>query len=341
MEITSSRLHRIDLPMRRPFVTADGPVSSRQLALVEVLGGGCTGWGEAAPYPGQDESIDAVVSAARGRGTSRTFDAAVDQAVADWRTRRSGKSLVASEGDRIPISVAVGLEDPLDTVGALVDKGIGRFKVKVAPDRISHVRRLRADHPTIVLGLDANRSFDAGTIGALDELAEVGIAYVEEPVRHLDRETARHLRSRLEAPIFVDESVTAWKDVKAALADPTVDGLTIKPGRLGWSGAVKAAEAAEVAGKLWRASGLLETGIGRAFTDSLAWRSPAISDVAPAELYFEQDLAPSRWLDDGTMRVPDGPGVGVDPLTRTLHRYTVEVLEFDLPVNQAEGRANG
>ena len=341
MEITNSRLHRIDLPMRRPFVTADGPVSSRRIALVEVLGGGSTGWGEAAPYPGQDQSIDVVVSAARGRGASPTFDAAVDQAVADWRARRSGQSLVASQGDRIPISVAVGLEDPIETVGALVDKGIGRFKVKVAPGQVGHVRRLRADHPTIVLGLDANRSFDAQTIGELDELADVGVAYVEEPVRHRDRQTARHLRSRLEAPIFVDESVTAWMDVTAALADPTVDGLTIKPGRLGWSGAVKAAEAAEVAGKLWRASGLLETGIGRAFTDSLASRSAAISDVAPAELFFEQDLAPSRWLDDGTMGVPDGPGVGVEPLTRALDRYTVEVLEFDFPVNRAAGRANG
>ena len=329
--------------MRRAFVTADGPVVTRRLALVEVVGGGITGWGEAAPYPGQDESIDAVVDAARGKGTSRTLDAALDQAVADWCARHAGQSLATNGGGRIPISVAVGFDDPIETVGALVDKGIDRFKIKVGPGRVSHVARLRADHPEIVLGLDANRSFDAASISELDDLAGVGVAYIEEPIRRRDPETVGRLRSLLEAPIFVDESIMTWEDVRGALSDPTVDGITIKPGRLGWSGALEAAEAAEVAGKLWRASGLLESGIGRAFTDSLAWRSPAISisDVAPAELYFDPDIAASRWLDDGTLRVPDGPGIGVEPIQAALDLHAVGVVEIDVPVNPPAGRANG
>nr|MBA2327722.1 o-succinylbenzoate synthase [Actinomycetota bacterium] len=39
--------------------------------------------------------------------------------------------------------------------------------------------------------------------------------------------------------------------------------------------------------------------------------------------YFERDLTPPFVLDDGQLAVPDGPGIGVDPLPDVLDAVTV------------------
>ena len=179
------------------------------------------------------------------------------------------------------------------------------------------------------------------TVGELESLGDVGIAYLEEPLRFRDPTLIARLRDALSAPVFADESIASWTDVRSALADPAVDGITIKPGRLGWAHALEAANLAEAAGKLWRASGLLESGIGRAFTDALATRSEAISDVAPAELFVERDLTASRWLGDGRMAIPASPGVGVDPDRSVLEQHTVDVVAIPSDVSRRAGRATG
>jgi L-alanine-DL-glutamate epimerase-like enolase superfamily enzyme len=117
----------------------------------------------------------------------------------------------------------------------------------------------------------------------------------------------------IDVPVFADESVRSVTSAQAALTLDHVDGVVIKPGRLGWSGALAVRELANAAGKLWRASGLLETGIGRAYADILAACPDAfISDVAPAEWYLDTDITESRYA-DAYITVPTGPGLGVTP----------------------------
>jgi L-alanine-DL-glutamate epimerase-like enolase superfamily enzyme len=114
--------------------------------------------------------------------------------------------------------------------------------------------------------------------------------------------------------VFADESVRSVASAQIALALDHVDGVVIKPGRLGWSGALSVRELANDAGKLWRASGLLETGIGRAYTDILAACPDAfVSDVAPAEWYLDADITESRYA-NAHITVPMGPGSDVTPI---------------------------
>ena len=170
-----------------------------------------------------------------------------------------------------------------DRRNRLVQRHVHRFKLKIAPGSLGQVAAVRSAHPEIVLGVDANASFDHGTAAELDALADLDIAYVEEPFVEWDLDLAAQLRESLRAPIFADESIRSSHDVAAMLAHPAVDGITIKAGRLGWSAAQAAADAADVAGKLWRSSSLLETSVGRAFSNRLAARAvDVVSDVAPA-----------------------------------------------------------
>jgi L-alanine-DL-glutamate epimerase-like enolase superfamily enzyme len=107
-------------------------------------------------------------------------------------------------------------------------------------------------------------------------------------------------------------------DAEALLSLEHVDGVVIKPGRLGWTGAIAVRDRANAAGKLWRASGLLETGIGRAYADILAACPDAfVSDVAPADWFLETDVTTSRYV-NAQITVPSAPGLGVTPLPDLL-----------------------
>lgn len=226
------------------------------------------------------------------------------------------------------MSLAVGMSDPVATVERAVDDGVKQFKIKIAPGRIDHVAAIRSRFADVSLGVDANGSFDATTVDQLRSLAGLGIAYLEQPVSDFKGHAARSIHAVLEAPVFADESVRSVADAEGLLDLDHVDGVVAKPGRLGWSGAVAVRELANVRGKLWRASGLLETGIGRAFTDALAACTDGfLPDVAPAGWFLESDVTPIRYGDAG-VTLPTGPGAGVEPIPEMLDRYLVESVDL-------------
>jgi O-succinylbenzoate synthase len=302
-------IFHLDIPLRSPFTTSGGSIGSRAVALVRV-GDDPYGWGEAAPFPGQDEPIAEVVRAAQVGESTPTLDAAIDEAQADLRARLDGESLFRVAGatrEVLDVSLAVGLDHPIEEVDRAVQKGISRFKLKIEPGRVGHVVEIRRSHPDVLLGLDANGSFSLNSMTELDALLDLDISYLEQPFSDMASVPA------IDVPVFADESVRSVASAQAALALDHVDGVVVKPGRLGWSGAHAVRELANSAGKLWRASGLLETGIGRAYTDILAACPDAfVSDVAPAEWYMDTNITDSRYS-HGHISVPTGPGLGITP----------------------------
>lgn len=325
-------IFHLEIPLLVPFATASGRVVSRSIALVRLGGTPPFGWGEAAPYPGQDEQIDDVVRAARAsEWTTPTLAAALDEATVDREARIAGVSLgevIGASRDPLPISLAVGLSgSPIEHIERSIGERVRRFKLKIAPGHVDHVATIRERYPTVLIGVDANASFDVDTVHELAGLAGCDIAYLEQPVADLGSRAARLVSETVDIPVFADESVRSVADAQEVLALPTVEGVVIKPGRLGWSGSLAVRELAVAAGKEWRASGLLETGVGRAYTNLLAALPDAsICDVAPASWFMEQDVvAPD--LCDGYLPAPSGPGSGVDPDADVLDRYLVERID--------------
>ena len=302
-------IFHLELPLRSPFSTSGGSIASRSIALVRV-GDDPYGWGEAAPFPGQDEPISDVLRAARVGESTPTLDAAVDEAQADLQAKVAGDSLFRVAGatkEVLEVSLAVGLDNPIEEVDRAVREGISQFKLKIEPGRVGHVMEIRRSHPDVLLGLDANGSFSLSSMSELDALSALDISYLEQPFSDMVAVPAT------EMTVFADESVRSVTTAEIALALDHVDGVVVKPGRLGWSGALAVRDLANSAGKLWRASGLLETGIGRAYTDILAACPDAfVSDVAPAEWHLDADVTDSRYT-DAHITVPLGPGLGVTP----------------------------
>ncbi|MFV2000508.1 MAG: enolase C-terminal domain-like protein [Acidimicrobiia bacterium] len=310
-----AHIYVLDIPLLQPFTTASGTVSRREVAVVSLSVDGETGWGEAAPYPGQDETFASVVKATRDGATTPTLSAALDEALADLVARLESRRLtddVPGIRTELPSSIAVGMgPDVLEIVDTLAADGISRIKAKIAPGHTDHIRAIRDAHPDLTMGVDANGSFDSSTWGELMSLSDENVAYLEQPMTDLAGAEIVAL-SEAGFMIFADESVRSVEQASDVLDLPGVSGVVVKPGRLGWRGSLAVIAASRGAGMSWRASGLLETGIGRAFSEALAAAEDAfVSDIAPAQRYIAYDTVVSRSKGAGVV-VPSGHGIGID-----------------------------
>ncbi|GMQ99019.1 MAG: o-succinylbenzoate synthase [Acidimicrobiia bacterium] len=325
-------IYILDLQLRRPFTTASGTVSQRKVAVVCLSVDGERGWGEAAPYPGQDEPFDSVINSARGGEATPTLRAALDEAMADLVARTHNRRLVddvPGTKTELPLSVAVGMgSDVLDAVDTLVGEGISRIKAKIAPRHTDHVRDLRDAYPDLTMGVDANGSFDSSSWRELLSLVDENIAYLEQPMSDLSGPEIAEL-SDAGLVIFADESVRSVEQASDVLELPGVGGVVVKPGRLGWRDSLTVITAARNAGKSWRASGLLETGIGRAYSEALAAAEDAfVSDIGAADMYFTQDTVVSRVKGAHvSIAMADGVGVDVD------EQRVASLATDDFPIN--------
>src|SRR5439155_24506612 len=165
---------------------------------------------------------------------------------------------------------------------------------------------------------------------ALDEL---GLVMIEQPLHEEDLLEHAHLQSRLGTPICLDESIRSARDAAAAIELGACRVINIKPGRVG--GVLEGRRIHDVAMErgvpVW-IGGMLETGIGRSLNLALA-SMPGVTmpgDTSASERYFHQDITdPFVLAADGTMAVPAGPGIGVEPLPDRLGACTVRTIRVE------------
>ncbi len=308
------RLLHVRLPLRRPLRTATGTIEARETVLVALSDGDLTGWGEAAPYPGQDtETLDTVWEAlvVGDDPLPPTAAAAADAARWDLDAPRAGAPLWAhlgGSGTPPRPSTAIGIGEPDATVDAVRDamaNGCAAIKLKIEPGwAVEPVVAVSRVFPELVIGCDANGSFhptDADEITALEGL---GVAYIEQPFANDALAAHAELRATLgDMEVVLDESIDGEASARAALDAQAADRLCLKPGRLGITRSLSIATEANEAGVGVKFSGLIESMVGRATVYALA-RLPgaAHNDVAPPGSYLTRDV--------GTFDA-DRPGSGV------------------------------
>jgi O-succinylbenzoate synthase len=152
---------------------------------------------------------------------------------------------------------------------------------------------------------------------------------VEQPLHQDDLWEHAELQRRISTDVCLDESIRSAADARAAIGLGSCRIVNVKQGRVG--GLLEARRvhdsAAERSVPVW-CGGMLETGIGRATNLALAampnFRLPG--DTSASRRYFEDDLTePFELAPDGTMAVPSGPGIGVEPRPERLEACTQRV----------------
>ena len=322
----------MDLNLVRPIIGARQRHFSRSISIVELHADGLSGFGEVASLelpnyssewaqgsqellrkvilPGLIErsqvnlnSLDWLV----GNGSVRF---AVECAALDLQAKRSGFGLTeflsgtfgsnSYESSReISFGVAIGANsgwsDALSESKRAITNGARRVKFKVDGVRAREFLEGQFTLDGVDIVFDFNGSLSRTEVSVLNQLAGVGLSFIEEPSTDLGLIEYMHLAESVGIPVFLDESA----DSRAVLNDmANVDtglGLVVKPAKFGsvlWLN--KMLEALADRGVRCYLGGMFESSIGRRFL--LAFGSHRcftdVGDMAPSEWYYSDDIRP-------------------------------------------------
>ena len=330
-------LLRLSIPLRRPFVTAGGVVAARELVLVRLEDDdGATGFGEAAPLePYDGVSLGEVIAALRAGDDSLPHArAASEMARLDLEAGRAGRGLGEPGADAIAVNRTLPAGPPdevAESARAGLADGYACFKLKVGlPDdaeRVAATREAIGSWPA--LRLDANGAWSASeAVKRIAALEPYDLQLVEQPCATLAE--LAEVRPRVSAPIAADESVRTPADVRAAAELRACDAVNVKlAGSGGFGAAREALREAERRGLRAFLSSTLDGPWGIAAALQLA-ASEGVSlacGLATLELFDARIARALPAPHAGTMRVPQGPGLGVRVSDSDLAEVLVEELD--------------
>lgn len=362
MKLTAVELRRVRLALVTPFRTAGGETAVRDALLVKVVTPDGEGWGEctamAAPtYTAEyvdgahhvmrhhllprllvtadlaAEGVSAALAPVKGHPMAKC---ALEMAVLDAELRAAGTSLAHHLGavrETVEAGVAVGLAasvaELVDAVGQLVDAGYRRVKLKVEPGwDLEPVRAVRERFADLALMVDANAAYRPGDADHLRALDAFELTMIEQPFGADELAAHAQLATRIRTPVCLDESVTSAAAAATAIALGAAAVVNVKAGRVGgYLEARRVHDTCAGAGVPVWCGGMLETGLGRAANLALA-ALPGFTlpgDLSASDRYFVRDVTPPFVLRDGTLRVPSGPGLGVDPIMDVVEACTTSV----------------
>jgi o-succinylbenzoate synthase len=330
-------LLRLSIPFREPFVTANGVVSARELVVLRIEGGdGTVGWGEAAPFePYDGVPLDRAIAALTGGGGRRPPQARAAEEIArlDLEARQEQRPLAEPARDALPVNLTLPAGPPAEVAERAREglrAGYACFKVKVGlPEDAERVAAVRdAVGPWPALRVDANRAWSVeDAVSCIRVLERYDLEFVEQPCRTL--EELREVRGRVSTPIAVDESASSVRGVRRAVETEACDVVNVK---LASAGGFRAAREAL---RLARGRGL---GAFLSSTLDGPWGIAAALQLAAAEdLEMACGLATLELFDsplkralpaprNGTLKVPTGPGLGVQVDEEDLRAVTVAEL---------------
>ena len=359
-------LRRVRLPMVVPFRSSQVTETEREVLLVQFRGPDGDGWGECAalatPYYSSEtlagahealrdsliplidpnhvsvEEIEQVLAPVTGHPMAK---AALESAIWDAELRNVGRSLADRLGairTRVPAGVAVGMMDSipelLDAVGAYLDLGYLRVKLKIQPGwDLAPVQAVRRQFGDVPLQVDANMAYSSADRDHLGGFDEFDLLMIEQPLARDDLEGHAKLAGQMQTPICLDESITSTEAAVTAIELGACSVINIKPGRVG--GLLEAVRLHDFCvdnGIPAWCGGMLESGIGRAANLALAALPgfTLVGDLSASSRYFNQDITPPFELDNGHIAVPTGPGIGVEPIREVLEQMTISTESIAL-----------
>jgi O-succinylbenzoate synthase len=355
------------LPLVHFFETSFGRSYDRTFVLVRVEGGGHEGWGEAVAeanpyYSGEttetvwhiiagfiaplvigkrfDHPREIYPALRRIRGHNMA-KAGVEMAAWDLFARAAGQplsKLLGGTRDRIASGVSIGIQDSYDQLIGKIEHelaaGYQRIKIKIKPGwDVEAVERVRARFGGIPLQVDANAAYTLDDAALLARLDPFDLLLIEQPLDYDDVMDHATLQQQIKTPVCLDESIHTVRIARDAIKARACRIINIKPGRVGGHQAsIELHDLCATHGiPVWH-GGMLESGIGRAHNIHLA-SLPNFSlpgDIAASKRYYQPDLIEPA-IDvspDGTIAVPQAPGIGVNIVRERIDRATLRHLSL-------------
>jgi O-succinylbenzoate synthase len=372
VKIERLELRLLKLPLVHFFETSFGRIYDKHFIVVRLDGEGVSGYGECVaeqdPYYSAETNttcwhiieefiaplvlgvsfahprdIFRALKAIRGNNMAK---AAVEMAAWDLYARQQGQPLSRVLGgtrERIASGVSIGIQDSLSELAAKIDRelaaGYRRIKIKIKPGwDLEAVQTARARVGAVPLMVDANAAYTIADADHLAKLDAFDLMMIEQPLDYDDIADHATLQRRLKTPICLDESIKTVNIAREAIAAGACRIINIKPGRVGgFAESIRLHDLCAAHGiPVWH-GGMLESGIGRAANIHLSTlpNFTLPGDIAASKRYFDPDLIdpPIEVAPDGTIAVPQDPGIGVSIRAdrveaATLKKYEVRSTKY-------------
>ena len=353
MKITEIVLGTISVPLRVPFKTALRTVCSVEDVVVQLITDtGAVGYGEAPPtgvitgdttgsilgairdHIGKailgrevDDFEDVLQAVQTSIVKNSSAKAAIDMALWDLYGqlyRIPVYKLMGGARKTITTDITISVNPPeqmaQDALSALA-RGYDCLKVKVGADPSLDVARLAAVRgavgPDVCIRIDANQAWQPKeAVQILNRMQEqnLGLEFVEQPVKAHDLEGLKYVTERSYVPVLADESVFSPEDAVAIMADHAADLVNIKLMKCGGLyNALKIASAAEIYGVPCMIGCMLEAKISVNAAVELACAKKIITkiDLDGPVLCSEDPILGGAVFDEKTITVSDAPGLGI------------------------------
>ena len=360
-------VRHVRLPLLTPFETSFGRTTDKEFLLLSVTADGVTGYGECvadtdpfylpetlgtvrhvlrdfiAPMAFATDlahPMELLPALARVRGHEMA-KAGLEMAVWELFARREGLPLykmIGGRAGRIASGVSIGLQKDagalVDTVAREVAAGYRRIKIKIKPgkDR-ALVEAVRARFPDVALMADANSAYTLADAPLFRALDAHGLMMVEQPLAWDDIVDHATLQRQIQTAVCLDESIRSPEDARRALDLGACRIVNIKAGRVGgFAASIAVHDVCRARGVPVWCGGMLESGIGRLANVHLQ-TLPGFTlpgDTSASARYFAEDLIdpPVTVEKDGTIAVPEKPGIGHDIVWPRVEKATVSREEL-------------
>jgi O-succinylbenzoate synthase len=261
--------------------------------------------------------------------------AGLEGALWDLRVQEQGTSFIEcldAELSPIPSGLAVGIysaiEDLLDACSRHLNSHYARLKIKIEPGwDIEPVRAIRQAFGNIPLMVDANGSYSETDFRIFEELDDMGLVMIEQPLARDNLKGHVELQARLATPICLDESISSTEGAKRAIESAACRIINLKIQRLG--GLISTKEIYDLCLEngvpTWMGT-MPELGIGalHALYMSLLPNCVYPTDVEASSRWFVEDIIdPPISVLNGHIEIPpehrDRPNVSL----RIVDRYAV------------------
>lgn len=331
---------RLQYPFRiaRPGSSVGDDGTRIERIIVSIEHEGITGWGEAAPTPYYQQSlesveqtlasarpmlanmtpdIDAVVDLLLSRfGDQRATVAAVDAALHDWNGKRIGQPVWRMLGLDIrktpPTSYTIGIDSP-----DVLQKKMATaapfecLKIKVGTDSDAEtLTTLRKIAPNKKIRVDANCGWPAEQLAQrIEAIAGFDLELIEQPTKAGQFEAVATARRCSPIPLIADEDSVVLDDV-AKLAG-VYDGINVKLSKCGGiREAVRMIASARAFGLRVMLGCMAETSLGVSAAAQIA----SLCDFVDLDghLLLSDDPHRGLRLEQDVVLPSDQPGLGID-----------------------------
>ncbi len=259
-------LLHLDIPMNEPLQLSSGSIASREAILVLLEREELVGLGEASPLIGAQPAITpdsiwdfleqyAIPELIRERTMRPTFVgdrfarhpeqtsgwAGLEAAILDLTLQEQASGFLEwfeLEPRPLEATLAVGIQPNIEELVRAGRKymkhGYRRLKVMIEPGwDLEPLRAARETFPDHVLAADANGAYGDEQGEIFEQIDQLGLAMIEQPLAPDNFDGHRALQRRLRTPISFDEGAREWQRLEAAFAADACRIVNIKPQRLG------------------------------------------------------------------------------------------------------------